>query len=126
MLGTPQADQNVTQALSGWRPKEGARLLSLRALEYPELLRTQKLQTLLFANTLSFVDHAFNLDGDVAEVLTATLILHYPDILVFSPDRAIVARIQDAMSAGAIEGAEVLAWSDTIRRAFPTRDKQDQ
>ncbi|KAG3113246.1 hypothetical protein PI125_g7500 [Phytophthora idaei] len=36
----------------------------------------------------------------------------------FSPDSAIVARIRDAMSAGAIGEAEVLARSDTIRRAF--------
>ncbi|KAG2944544.1 hypothetical protein PC116_g11783 [Phytophthora cactorum] len=39
-------------------------------------------------------------------------------MLVLSPDSAIVARIRDTMSARAIREAAVLAWSDTIRRAF--------
>ncbi|KAG2787351.1 hypothetical protein PC129_g6312 [Phytophthora cactorum] len=118
MLGTTQADQNVARVLSGWRPKEDPRLPSLRALEYPVLARAEKLQALLFTNTLGFADHAMNLDEDVAKVLTATLTLHYLDMLVLSPDSAIVARVRDATSARAIGEAEVLAWSDTIRRAF--------
>ncbi|RAW29042.1 hypothetical protein PC110_g14580 [Phytophthora cactorum] len=44
MLGATQAGQNVARVLSGWRPKEGARLPSLRALEYPVLARTEKLR----------------------------------------------------------------------------------
>ncbi|KAG2889276.1 hypothetical protein PC116_g20536 [Phytophthora cactorum] len=54
-------------------------------------------QALLFTNTLGFADHVMNLEEDVAEVLTATLILHFPDLLVLSPDSAIVARVRDAM-----------------------------
>ncbi|KAG3149060.1 hypothetical protein PC128_g23469 [Phytophthora cactorum] len=117
-LGTTQADQHVSRVLSGWHPKEGARLPSLRALEYPVVACAEKIQVLLFTNTLGCDDHTMNLEEDVAEVLTATLILHYPDMLVLSPDSAIVARIRDAMSARAIGEDEVLAWSDTIRRAF--------
>ncbi|RAW33157.1 hypothetical protein PC110_g10520 [Phytophthora cactorum] len=59
---TGKADQNVTQALSGWRPKEGARLPSVCALEYPVLARAEKLQALLFTNTLGFADHDMNLE----------------------------------------------------------------
>ncbi|KAG2760220.1 hypothetical protein PC129_g8157 [Phytophthora cactorum] len=39
MLGTTQADQQVSRVVSGWKPKVGARLPSLAALDTPVLGR---------------------------------------------------------------------------------------
>jgi hypothetical protein len=61
MLGTTQADQRVSRVLIGWRPKEGARLPSLTALEEPILGRARTLQALVLANTTGFPDSALNL-----------------------------------------------------------------
>lgn len=118
MLGTTQADQQVARVLSGWKPKEGARLPSLRILEPSVLFRAQALHGLLFTSSLGFAEPGMNLNEDVAKVLSATLIMHYPDMLLLSREGALVARIRAAMSARAIGEAEVLAWSSTIRRAF--------
>ncbi|GMF14929.1 unnamed protein product [Phytophthora fragariaefolia] len=82
MLGTPQADQRVARVLSGWSPKQGARLPSLHALDPPIRDRAHTFQALLFAGTLGFADTALNLDETVSECFAATLITHYPDIVL--------------------------------------------
>ncbi|KUG01946.1 hypothetical protein AM587_10000499 [Phytophthora nicotianae] len=118
MLGSTQADQQVSRVLSGWKPKDGARLPSLAALEQPILGRAQKLQSLLFSNTLGFDDDPLNIDEDVADVLAATFLMHYPDMLRLCEAAPLVLKMREAMAARTIGEAEVLAWSSSIRRVF--------
>jgi len=118
MLGTTQADQNVSRVLSGWETKKGARLPSLHALEQPLRDRATKFQALLFTNSMAFADSALNLDEDGAECFVATLLMHYPDLLLLTKTSALVSRMREAMAARAIGEAEVLAWSAVIRLAF--------
>ncbi|KAG3109093.1 hypothetical protein PI124_g8770 [Phytophthora idaei] len=116
MLGTTQADQQVSRVLSGWDPKEGGRLPSLSALESPILGRAMKMKAVLFASTVTFSDQSLNLDEDVADVLVATLFLHYPDMLRFCDSSPFVVKMREPMAARSIGESEVLAWSSTIRR----------
>ncbi|GMF30492.1 unnamed protein product [Phytophthora fragariaefolia] len=76
MVGTTQADQRVTRILSGWSPKQDARLPSLHALDPQIRDRARTFQALLFAGTLGFADTALNLDETRSECLAATLIMH--------------------------------------------------
>ncbi|KAG4042477.1 hypothetical protein PC123_g22028 [Phytophthora cactorum] len=98
MPETTQADQQVSRVLSGWEPKE-------------EL-------AVLFASTVAFSDQSLNLDEGVADVLVATLFLHYPDMLRFCDSSPFVVKIREAMVVQSIGESEVLAWSSTIRREF--------
>ncbi|EGZ28684.1 hypothetical protein PHYSODRAFT_248230 [Phytophthora sojae] len=88
------------------------------ALDGPIRERAGKLQALVFAITLSFDETALNLDDGVADVLMATLVMHYPDMLFLSDQSAFIVWMREAMAARAIGEPEVLAWSETIRRAF--------
>ncbi|GMF45381.1 unnamed protein product [Phytophthora fragariaefolia] len=67
---------------------------------------------------MTFADSAPNLDDTVAEVLMATLVMLYPDVLLLCDSSELVTKMRKAMIARAIGEAEVLAWSATIRRAF--------
>ncbi|KAJ8524136.1 hypothetical protein ON010_g16982 [Phytophthora cinnamomi] len=102
----------------GWKPKKGARLPSLCALEAQIRERARTLQALVFSNTLAFADSALNLDDTVADALTATLAMHYPDMLLLASQSTFVTRMREAMAARAIGETEVLTWSEAIRRAF--------
>ncbi|OWZ12227.1 LOW QUALITY PROTEIN: hypothetical protein PHMEG_00014644 [Phytophthora megakarya] len=115
MLGTTQADQKVARVLSDWKPKDGTNHPCLRVLEEPSLSRAQKLQGICFASTLVFSDTPLNRDEAVAQVLTATLVMHYPDMLMLSDMRS---SVRVAMTAPSIGEAEVLAWSVEIRKVF--------
>ncbi|KAG3250491.1 hypothetical protein PI124_g4901 [Phytophthora idaei] len=118
MRGSTQADQQVPRVLSGWKPKDGARLPSLAALEAPIVGRAHKLQELLFSNTLAFDEDTLNIDEGVADVLTATLLMHYPDMLRLCEGGPLVLKMREAMAERSIGEAEVLAWSSSIRRVF--------
>ncbi|KAG3223227.1 hypothetical protein PC129_g6082 [Phytophthora cactorum] len=63
-------------------------------------------------------DQSLNLDEGVADVLVATLFLHYPDMLHFCDSSPFVVKIREAMVVQSIGESEVLAWSSTIRREF--------
>ncbi|POM79642.1 Hypothetical protein PHPALM_2631 [Phytophthora palmivora] len=99
------------RVLSGWNPKDGARHPSLRALEEPNLSRALKLQALLFRGTT-------NHGKELAEVLTATLVMHYPDMLLLADRSAFIGRMRESLAALAIGEAELLARSVAIRRVF--------
>ncbi|KAE8976532.1 hypothetical protein PR003_g26110 [Phytophthora rubi] len=120
MLGTTQADQKVSRVLSGWKPKDGARLPPLAALDPPVLARARKMQRLLFSNTIGFADTALNLDDDVADVLTATLFMHFPDMLRLCEESPFVTKVRETLAELNIGESELLAWSVTITRAFVT------
>ncbi|KAG3008015.1 hypothetical protein PC120_g16500 [Phytophthora cactorum] len=118
MLGSTQADQQVSRGLSCWKPKDGARLPSLAALEAPIIGRAHKLQELFFSNTLAFDDDTLNIDEGVVGVLTATLLMHYLDMLRLCEGGPLVLKMREAMAGRSIDEAEVLAWSSSIRRVF--------
>ncbi|KAG3112347.1 hypothetical protein PI125_g8306 [Phytophthora idaei] len=81
MIGSTRAHQQVSRVLSGWKPKDGAQLPSLAALEAPIIGDAHKLQELRFSNTLVSDDDTLNIDEGVADVLTAMLLMHYLDML---------------------------------------------
>ncbi|KAG3067247.1 hypothetical protein PI125_g23681 [Phytophthora idaei] len=118
MLGSTQADQQVSRVLSGWKPKDGARILSLAALEAPIVGDAHKLQELRFSNTLVFDDDTLNIDEGVADVLTAMLLMHYLDMLCPCEGGALVVKMRKAMAGRSIGEAEGLAWSSSIRLVF--------
>ncbi|KAG3099937.1 hypothetical protein PI124_g15019 [Phytophthora idaei] len=101
VLGTTQADQQVSQVLSGWKPMNGAQLPLRAALDTPVRGRALKPQALLFANTLEFTSQALNLDKDVAYVLTATPVLHYPDMLRVCDHSPFATTMREAMNVRA-------------------------
>lgn len=73
---------------------------------------------LVLSNTTGFPDSTLNLSEDVAVVLMATLVMHYPDMLRFRDSSPYVTRMCEAMMERAVWGSELLAWAATIRRAF--------
>lgn len=81
MLNTTQEAQKVARQLSGWNPDAGARLPDFSGLDAVVRARVHELQQRLFASTCGFPDRTWNVDGQVLEVLTATLLHHVPDML---------------------------------------------
>jgi len=123
MLNTTHEDQQVARQLSGWNPQAGARLPDLTALDGVVRTRVEKL---LFAAVTGFSTLSWNLDPQVLEVLTATLILHFPEMERHRLDSPSVRRIHEALVLN-IQASELLAWSITLRAAFnpPAEEKQE-
>ncbi|OWZ14044.1 hypothetical protein PHMEG_00012535 [Phytophthora megakarya] len=95
MVGTTPANEKVARVISGWKPKNGAKHPCLWILENQV--------------TLSFLDTPLNLDEAVAEVLMATLVMYYSDVLMLSDSSAFFVRGREAMTARSAGEAEMLA-----------------
>ncbi|KAE9010498.1 hypothetical protein PR003_g13422 [Phytophthora rubi] len=64
-----------------------------------------------------FADTVLNLDDDV---LTATLFMHFPDMLRLCEESPFITKVRKILAELNIGESELLAWSVTITRAFVT------
>jgi hypothetical protein len=118
MLNTTQEDQQVARQLSGWNPKAGATLPDISCLDGVVRVRVTKLQQTLFGAAVGFSTSAWNVNEQVLEVLTATLIMHYASMHRHRPDSPFVIRVHVTIAALAIPESELLAMAVTIPGAF--------
>ncbi|EGZ19010.1 hypothetical protein PHYSODRAFT_332725 [Phytophthora sojae] len=95
-------------------------MAAVRLASSASRLQVDLMQLLLFSSTTAFADATLNLDDDVADVLTATLFMHYPDMLVFCPSSPLITKIREFLALRAIGEPELLAWSVTTSQAFAT------
>ncbi|OWY96525.1 hypothetical protein PHMEG_00033183 [Phytophthora megakarya] len=72
----------------------------------------------MFANTMLFEDETLNLDEDVADVLLATLLMHFPDVMHLSEWCPLIEEICECLDLNAMSESELLAWGIVVRRAF--------
>ncbi|KAE9172862.1 hypothetical protein PF005_g26520 [Phytophthora fragariae] len=69
---------------------------------------------------MGFADTALNLDDDVADVLTATLFMHFPDMLRLCEGSPFITKVRETLAELNIGESELLAWGVTITRAIVT------
>ncbi|OWZ09077.1 hypothetical protein PHMEG_00018274 [Phytophthora megakarya] len=104
----------TVRVLSGWKPKEGAWLPSLHALEESIRVRAPGSRFLTYPR---FAETALNIDEDVADILTVTLVMHNPVVLMAIDSSTFASRMREAMAARSTGESEVLVWSGVIRRS---------
>ncbi|OWY90591.1 hypothetical protein PHMEG_00041211 [Phytophthora megakarya] len=90
MLGMTQADQQVSRALSQGQHTFAIARSTRTAGVHPH----SKAPEPPLANTMLFDDKTLNLDEDVADVLLATLLMHFPDVLHLSERCPLIEKIQ--------------------------------
>lgn len=126
MLNTTQEDQQVARQLSGWHPQAGATLPDLSALTPLVRNRASKLQQALFTTACGFPNSNWNFDQQVLEVFMATVVLHYPDMMLHRPSSPYVRRVQEALAASEVNESELLSWSAALHHAAePPSDTKD-
>lgn len=78
MLNTSVEDQSIARQLSGWEPGSSASLPELSCFDAHVRSRVARLQTSLFHASLGFATASWDIDPQVLDVLTASLLLHLP------------------------------------------------
>ncbi|EGZ09050.1 hypothetical protein PHYSODRAFT_525623 [Phytophthora sojae] len=117
IVGTTQEDQTVGKSLAGWGLKASPRLPTLDDFDPLVLHRIRLLQDRFFSAAKGFTER-LSLRDDVVDVLTATAILHYPDMLRLRPESLYIKRVQEALSQVQATEAEIAAWSMAIHRTL--------
>ncbi|KAG6609081.1 RNA-binding protein 42 [Phytophthora cinnamomi] len=85
VFNTPKEDHQVAKVLSGMAPKQTSVLPSLEAFDLTTQDQIHEVSHKIFSASHSLGNPAFNISAAVGEVLTATLILHYPSLLKINP-----------------------------------------
>ncbi|KAE8961312.1 hypothetical protein PR003_g31342, partial [Phytophthora rubi] len=122
IVSTTQEDQMVGKSLAGCDQETTSRLPTLAKFDAVVLRRTRLLQVKLFNASQGFAD-SLSLRDDVVDVLTATAILHYPEMLLHSPESPYIKRVRQALSQVQATEAEIAAWAIVIHRTLKQPEK---
>lgn len=83
--------------------------------------RLAALERVLFVNCSELDTASLNFTNEVVEVLLATALLHYPDMLLARSISRYVVRIRGAFQDATVLESEVLAWLVSVRQSFGAR-----
>jgi integrase len=117
VFNTPKEDHQVAKVLSGMSPKQTSSLPSLDAFDSTTQEQIREVSLKIFSASHSLGNRAFNVSAAVREVLTATLILHYPSLLKINAHGAAVAKIEHCAEASGVSTTSLLAWSQQLTKS---------
>ncbi|KAK1943747.1 hypothetical protein P3T76_005143 [Phytophthora citrophthora] len=86
VFNTPKEDHQVAKVLSGMSPRQASVLPSLGIFDSVTREEIRAVSYKLFNARNGLANKSFNLSSGVIDVLTATLIQHYPALMEFNED----------------------------------------
>ncbi|GMF64747.1 unnamed protein product [Phytophthora lilii] len=114
VFNTPKEDHQVAKVLSGMAPKQASHLPSLESFDSVTQDQIREIGHKLFNASHALSDKAFNICAAVRDVLTATIILHYPSLTKLNPQAPVVKTIQRCVAASGASITSLLAWSQQL------------
>ncbi|GMF55144.1 unnamed protein product [Phytophthora fragariaefolia] len=127
VFNTTREDTKVAKVLSGWKSTDAPTIPSLAGFEAASRNRIRQLRDLLVASSMHFTAVSYNLDNHVADLLTATLIQHFPAVIERYPMCPYTSRMRLYLGTLLVEMPEVLSWSLSLTRSAktPNSDKNE-
>ncbi|KAK1933918.1 hypothetical protein P3T76_011678 [Phytophthora citrophthora] len=117
VFNTPKADHQVAKVLSGMSPRQASVLPSLGIFDSVTQEEIRAVSYKLFNASHGLANKSFNLSSGVTDVLTATLIQHYPALMEFNEDAPAMKTIQRCTEASGVTTTSLLAWSQQLARS---------
>ncbi|KAK1942521.1 hypothetical protein P3T76_006020 [Phytophthora citrophthora] len=117
VFNTPKEDHQVAKVLSGMSPRQAFVLPSLGIFDSVTQEEIRAVSYKLFNASHGLANKSFNLSSGVIDVLTATLIQHYPALMAFNEDAPAMKTIQRCIEASGVTTTSLLAWSQQLARS---------
>ncbi|KAK1944178.1 hypothetical protein P3T76_004090 [Phytophthora citrophthora] len=117
VFNTPKEDHQVAKVLSGMSPRQASVLPSLGIFDSVTQEEIRAISYKLFNASHGLANKSFNLSSGVIDVLTATLIQHYPTLMEFNEDAPAMKTIQRCTEASGVTTTSLLAWSQQLARS---------
>ncbi|EGZ10359.1 hypothetical protein PHYSODRAFT_337182 [Phytophthora sojae] len=109
ILNTSREDHKVSKALSGYSTKAAVKTLNLKSFDAETQQKIFEVQKLLFATCYKMESLKYNISQQVADVLTAYLVLHYPQMKELQAGGVAVQHIEAAVVSAGASIAELLS-----------------
>ena len=119
IFNTTREDQKVAKHLSGWDADDNCHLPSLRCFG-DQSERLAVLRDALFGSSRGFIGgfEEYNIREEVADVLTATMLMHYPEMKSINSQTPYIAPVQDICHRHGFVEEELLTYSSVVRADF--------
>lgn len=117
MFNTPKEDCKVARVLSGWSPDDKPLTVDAAKLDSSARASLTRLQSLVFGACSGHADRRLNVDSKVLDALTATLVLHYPQLKVLNEHAPAVRHLETCALEARITTVELLSWSTALHQS---------
>ncbi|OWZ02243.1 hypothetical protein PHMEG_00026235 [Phytophthora megakarya] len=114
VISTPKEDHRVAKVLSGMSPRQAVVLPSLGIFDSVTQEQIREVSCKLFNASHGLVNKTFNLSSAVIDVLTATIIQHYPSLMKFNAEAPAMKPIQRCTE---VTTTCLLTWSQQLVRS---------
>ncbi|GMF42900.1 unnamed protein product [Phytophthora fragariaefolia] len=114
IFNTSKEDHMISKALSGYTTEAEVKTMNLTAFDAETMEKINAFQRSLFTTCYKMESSMYNLSQQVADVLTAYLILHYPRMKEIQANGLTVMRMEAAVVNAGASVAELLAWSSHL------------
>ncbi|KUF94055.1 hypothetical protein AM587_10006962 [Phytophthora nicotianae] len=122
VFNTTSEDQKVARVLSGWDSSKKPPVPTLSWFDFASREQALELGNLLFQTSINTQDPEKKLNGRVAEVLVASLIQHFPEVLERYPMCLYATRMRECLMAVGLSRAQMLAWSSELQGKVTRKD----
>ncbi|KAK1946692.1 hypothetical protein P3T76_002244 [Phytophthora citrophthora] len=126
IFNTSREDHKVSKALSGYDTQCEVKALNLAPFDAETQLKIGGVQRILFTTCYKLESSKYNISQQVADVLTAYLIMQYPQMKKLREDGLAVRRMEAAVEHAGSSVAELLAWSSHLANFIDTKRKPHQ
>ncbi|GMF25833.1 unnamed protein product [Phytophthora fragariaefolia] len=114
IFNTSKEDHMISKALSGYSTEAEVKAMNLTAFDAETKEKINAFQRSLFTTCYKMESSMYNLSQQVADVLTAYLILYYPRMKELQADGLAVMLMKAAVVNAGASVAELLAWSSHL------------
>ncbi|KAG3002050.1 hypothetical protein PC121_g19657 [Phytophthora cactorum] len=111
VFNTTSEDQKVARVLSGWDASKKPPVSTLSWFDSASQQQALELGNLLFQPSIDTQDPEKKLNGRMAEVVVASLIQHFPEVLERYPMCLHAARMRECLMPLGLSRTQMLAWS---------------
>ncbi|KAE8972237.1 hypothetical protein PR002_g26583 [Phytophthora rubi] len=115
VFNTTSEDQKVARVLSGWDSSKKPPVPTLSWFDSASRQQALELGNLLFQPSVSTQDPEKKLNARVAEVLTASAIQPFSEVLERYPMCPYASRMRECLMTLGLSKAQVLAWSSELQ-----------
>jgi hypothetical protein len=117
VFNTPNEDHQVAKVLSRMVLKQPSVLPSLDAFDSSTQEQIRDVSCKLFNASHALGDKAFKVCSAVRDMLTATLIRHYPSLMKANAQGPAMAAVKRCTEASGVTTTNLLAWSQQFTRS---------
>ncbi|KAK1935511.1 hypothetical protein P3T76_010736 [Phytophthora citrophthora] len=126
IFNTSREDHKVSKALSGYDTQCEVKALNLAPFDAETQLKIGGVQRILFTACYKLESSKYNISQQVADVLTAYLIMHFPLMKKLREDGLAVRRMEAAVEHAGSSVAELLSWSSHLATFVDTKRMSHQ